>query len=268
MKFVLSTALVHFCFITLPLSAQAQEEVKLELSKPGKPFELTIHKMSGGITVTGHDKDYLVFRLPKFSMEEPQSNNRGEGLRKIQANSQNVEIEEIDNRVSLTSKNWKSRGNIEVLVPFKANLKLSCLNEGNILVENVDGQLEVQNTNGGITLSNISGSVIANALNEDLKVSFQRIDPDKAMSFTSLNGNLDIAFPNSLDATMLLETHNGDIYTAFEIDLRQEMQRDEKKNGDRRRIAYKSQIIGTVGKGGPEITLKTFNGNIYIRKSE
>ena len=82
-----------------------------------------------------------------------------------------------------------------IQVPVNTSLKLSCINGGNIVVEDISGEIEVNNINGGVKLTNVSGSVIAHALNQNVIVKLNKITPDKSMSFSSLNGDVDVTLP-------------------------------------------------------------------------
>jgi len=98
-------------------------------------------------------------------------------------------------------------------------MKLSTVNDGDIDVENVTGDLEINNTNGSITLKHISGSAVAQTVNGEVLVVFTKVNADKAMSFSSLNGDIDVTFPSSLKATVQLKSEQGEIYSDFDIQM-------------------------------------------------
>ena len=87
-----------------------------------------------------------------------------------------------------------------IQVPTRTSLNLNAINDGDIRVDQVQGELEVSCLNGAVTLTQVSGSAIAHALNGDVKVTFASIDPNKSMSFSSLNGDIDVTFPASFKA--------------------------------------------------------------------
>ena len=108
---------------------------------------------------------------------------------------------------------------LTIQVPVKTSLKLSCINGGDIVVEGVSGEIEVNNTNGGVKLTNVSGSVIAHALNKSVIVKLNKITPDKSMSFSSLNGDVDVTLPADAKARVKIKTDNGEIYTDFDVNM-------------------------------------------------
>ncbi len=153
--------------------------------------------------------------------------------------------------------------------PLATSLKLRALNQGDIVVERVQGEVDANNLNGAVTLKNISGAVVAHALNKNVTVTFDRVSPDKAMSFSSMNGDIDVTMPADVKATLRMKSENGDIYSDFDIKLdssaRKPMVEDAKGKG-KYAVKFDRAMVGTINGGGPEFQLTTFNGRIYIRK--
>ena len=48
--------------------------------------------------------------------------------------------EEENNVIRISTESWKRIIDLEIKVPFKTSLKLSCVNSGDIVVENVEGE--------------------------------------------------------------------------------------------------------------------------------
>lgn len=105
-----------------------------------------------------------------------------------------------------------------------------------------------------------------------LLVTFDLITPDKSMSFSSLNGNIDVTLPSTVKAKVAMRTDNGDIYSDFDILLdqssRQPAVEDTRGKGGRYRVRFDKATYGSINGGGPEFHFKNFNGNIYIRKGK
>jgi len=152
------------------------------------------------------------------------------------------------------------------------SLKLSCINGGDIVVDRISGEIEVNNTNGGVKLTNVSGSVIAHALNKNVVVVLNKITPDKSMSFSSLNGDVDVTLPADAKARVKLKTDNGEIYSDFDVRLDASAQKpiveDGRANRGKYRVRVDHAMYGTINGGGPEFQFQTFNGNIFIRKAK
>ena len=143
-------------------------------------------------------------------------------------------------------------------------------NDGNISVEGVDGDIVANNINGGVTLTNVSGAVVAHALNEDVKATITRF-AGKPMSFSSLNGTLDVTLPGDTKANLKLESDNGEVYSDFPVEMlapsiNQTVQ-DDRGKGGKYRLKIEKAMTGRINGGGPEITFKTFNGDIKLHRA-
>jgi hypothetical protein len=144
------------------------------------------------------------------------------------------------------------------------------VNDGNINVTGVDGELDINDVNGEVTLKNISGSAVAHALNGKVLVTFNRIDPQKPMAFSSLNGTIDVTFPADLKANISLRTDNGEVFSDFDVKLQPiapQTVEDDHAKGGKFRVKIEKTVRGTINGGGQEIQFKNFNGNIYLRKA-
>ncbi len=150
----------------------------------------------------------------------------------------------------------------------EANLELSTVNDGEIIVSNITGKLVLRNVNGPITASNINGRSIAEAVNEDISVSFATIDANEAMSFSSVNGSLNLGLPANAGVELHIDSGEGEIYSDYEVEVRPtepEVIREDGPGGVEVRV--KSVIVADVNGGGTVIKLKTLNGDIQITKS-
>ena len=135
---------------------------------------------------------------------------------------------------------------------------------------NVEGEIEANNLNGSVTLTNVSGVVVAHSLNGAVVTQMEKVTPDKPMSFSTLNGDIDVTLPAAIKATVKMETQQGSIYSDFNIDLdknpRQPTVEDGRKEGGKYRIVFDKGVVGSINGGGPEIQFKAVNGSVHIRK--
>ncbi len=252
------------------------DKLNVPLSDPSKPGFLKTSLVNGGITVKGYNgKEVIVealVRSNEFSDHDEEEDRKTKGLKRIRLTSTGLTVEEEDNVITISTESWRRTIDLKIQVPVKTSLKLNCVNSGDIEVENVEGEFDIDNVNGAVTLTDISGAVVAHALNKDLVVSFKAVDPKKSMSFSSLNGDIDVTFPKSLQATLKLKSDNGDIFSDFEMSKqeanREIMEDNTRKKGGKYRIRIEDAIVVKVSGGGQEMLFKTFNGDIMIRKGQ
>ena len=132
------------------------------------------------------------------------------------------------------------------------------------MVSNIDGDLEIGCVNGEIELNNISGSVLSNTVNGDIRGNFKSVASNQAMSFVTLNGDVDISFPASIKAMAKLKSDRGDIFTDFDMEITRSQPKVESGKG-KYKVSVESWVTGKINGGGPEYTFKNMNGNIYLR---
>jgi DUF4097 and DUF4098 domain-containing protein YvlB len=118
----------------------------------------------------------------------------------------------------------------------------------------------------------LSGSVLAHALNGPILVTLDQVDLSKPMSFSTLNGDIDVTLPDNVKANVRMKTDNGEIYSDFEVKL-DSGSRVVTNNSDRREhgayhIRLDKTFHGTINGGGPEYQFTSFNGQIFIRKKK
>ncbi|HEY9047500.1 MAG TPA: DUF4097 family beta strand repeat-containing protein [Ohtaekwangia sp.] len=282
-KQILTTALV---LITLGLilisssitKAQSNNEFTVPLSDPAKRGKLKAHLNYGSITVKGTArKDVLV----KYkSMEDGECEDCDEhdrdrdeheksksGLKRIGGGGMDLEVTENNNFVKVESDSWNHKLNLEIEVPSGFDMEVHTYNDGDLMITNVQGELELTNYNGEITALNISGSVVATTYNGEIKVTFDKVTDGAPMSFSTYNGDIDLTYPATLKASFKMKTEQGEIYTGFDMKMTSTgpVQKKDAKSGVYR-VTVDDYKRGDVNGGGAEITLKNYNGDIYLRK--
>jgi hypothetical protein len=246
------------------------DQVTVPLSDPSRPGLIDVSLVQGSITVRGTNrKDVFVTARPETDTDRRsrRSDPDPTGLRRIPQTA-GFRITEESNRVKVSADSPNRSITFEIDAPTRSSLKLSTVNGGEILVENVEGELTVSNTNGGITLNDVAGSVMAGTTNGNVRATLTRVTAQKEMAFTSLNGTVDVMLPPTTKANLRLRSGNGDVYSDFDVQLAPSapvVQENRGSNG-RYRISRNQSIVGAINGGGPEFELRTFNSNVYVRK--
>lgn len=268
MKKIIKSTIFIFSGIFISLGVFAQnngQELVVPLSNPNQPGRLEVNLNSGVISVTGYPGKEVIIGV-STDQKAYESESR-DGLKQIPNNSIGLSAREEDNVVRVNSDNWNKEINLSIRVPSSFNLNLKGLNDGEIKVENVTGEMDVSYLNGDVTLVNVSGSAVVSSQNGDVKVSFVNIRSDTPMAFSSFNGDVDVTFPASLKATVKMRSDHGDLYTDFDMNIKKSSPKVENNREDGvYKIAMEDWVLGDVNGGGPEMTFKTFNGDILIRK--
>lgn len=253
------------------LGAQDSEKIAVPLSDPSKPARveanLVMGSMMGTIRVEAYDGAEVLVEVETEMREVTRGESeRRDGLRVIPNTSAGLTVEEEDNEVEISAESWNSSVNLSIKVPRRTSLALATLN-GDIEVRGVEGEHELSNVNGGIEATGIRGSVVANTVNGPLTVSFDAVTAGKAMSFSNLNGTIEITFPPDLAADLRMRSDQGEILTDFDFEAQPTTRRVQEGGEDGGfRLKIEKEVHAQVNGGGPEIVFKNFNGDILIRK--
>jgi hypothetical protein len=136
-----------------------------------------------------------------------------------------------------------------VSVPPGVNFLAKTVN-GDVDGEGMQGDIEAHTVNGSIKLTT-TGRGVANTVNGSISVTMGRADWTEA-NFKTVNGGITLKLPATFGAELSASTVNGDIRSDFPIST---------TTIDRR------SVRGTIGGGGPRVTISTVNGSITLQKS-
>jgi len=263
------------CGLFVRSQDSSTDRIVVPLSDPGKPLILKADLVNGGISVTGYDGKEVVVESKTRGRRighEHKAKEEAAGMKRLTQETSGLEVSEEHNVVRIDTESWNATTDLIIRVPVAASLKLECVNNGDIVVDNVHGEIEAENVNGSITLTRVAGSVMAETVNGKILATFSRVAPDKAMSFVTLNGDIDVTLPADVKANVRIKSEQqGDVYSDFDIQVKAESKKtveDKRKEGGRYRVSIDNSIFGSINGGGPEFQFQTFNGDIMLRKAK
>lgn len=248
-------------------SSTPGDRISVPLSDSSRPAVVKTSLVTGGITVKAYNGKEVVVEARVHGHEASEAKAE---MKRVPIMATGLSAEEENNRVHVSVGSAQRPTDLNIMVPVRSSLILRTVN-GDISVTGVDGELDVDNVNGSVTLSNVSGTAVAHALNGRMLVTFNRINREKPMAFSSLNGDIDVTFPADLKANVTLSSDRGEVYSDFDVQLQARAQQpiveDGRGHGGKYRVKLDKSIRGSINGGGQEIQFKNFNGRIYIRKA-
>ncbi len=235
-------------------SLRAQDKLTIPFSSTTKPRKLQINLPRGNITIRAYEGQEVVVESNGFvSRARNGRKDPPPGMHRIEGDA-DPHVSEQNNTVKIDPGWLSGGGNITVQVPAQTSVNATTMS-GTIHVENISGEIEVNSMNGLVEVTNASGPVVAHSMNGRVQVSLSNVMPDKAMSFSTMNGDIDVSLPASIKANVRLRTNRGSMFTDFDF----QTTRDTRSNKDQ-------TTVGAINGGGPEIQFITFNGDIVIHK--
>ena len=262
-------SLIYTIAILLASSEVAfgQNDLKVPLSNPNSPGKLILNAVyADDIVITGYDGKEVLIILDGEEDEDGDRYNR-KGLRRISTNGVGLEVTEDNNEVRLKTSPNSHDLELEVRIPKNFSLNIQ-VTHGDLTISGVNGEHDVRATNGDVEMTRMGGSVVVNSINGDIEVEMLTVTPNTPMSFTGLNGDIDVSFPENIKFNGKMKTDYGDVYTNFDIEIDRSSSASEISSGNGKyTVTVNKWINGKVNGGGPEFLFKTLHGDIEISKN-
>jgi len=241
------------------------DRIVVPAGNSSRPRTVSCNLLNGAITVKTHASGEVIVEGESSGQREDRDSH---GMRRIGVSSRGLEAVVDDNVISVHRREG-GNGSVTITVPADTSLKLHTLS-GAIEVDGVHGEVEVHSLNGHVTLNNISGTVTADSQNGPIHVTMDRVDSSKPLAFSTLNGVVDLTFPPDFKADLTVKSSHGPVYSDFDVTLGGSRAVTEKNGSSdgRYRIRVDSTIRGSINGGGVDLTIRTLNGGVYIRKKK
>jgi hypothetical protein len=264
-------------------AARAQEfkdHIKKEFTvQKAASTVLAIYNLEGSIDVQGYAGDKVVIEIDEVIHASTQEQlETGKKEFKLGFDQKNDSIiiytaEPYDTRPGINRWNdrhieYRCQLEFTVKVPYDMNLDIRTVNKGRLAITDVGGALRTHNVNGGITIKNAKGTTEARTINGPVTINYLRVPPDTS-SYYTLNGTLEVTYPDDLSADVQFKSMNGSLFTDY--DNTETLPVAVVKNvekGSSRGTLYRLDIARRVkfGNGGRVLKFETMNGDIYIKK--
>jgi hypothetical protein len=204
--------------VVLLTTARANDEEgtsTIKFSDPSKPGKLKLSVTNGDIRIRGADAQEITVR----SEIKPQTDApRKDGLR-VLSTSSSYSLKEKDNVVTLAygdSFPMSGGGDFEITVPRNTSVIVNNSFGGDIDIGSVTGNIEIKSLNGEVKLDDVTGAALVETMNGEINVNVHSMSDGNPLSFTSMNGEVNLHLPADAKANVQLRTHNGSILTDFD----------------------------------------------------
>jgi hypothetical protein len=282
MKKSLSLFLVGMILSCTNSPAQKQvfkEHISKEFSVSSSETTLNVYNIDGFIKVEGYAGNKIIIEIDKtISAKREKDFEEGKSEFKLGFEEKNNVItayisEPFDSRPDINKHhlnidiNYDFKVNYTIKVPYETNLRISTINEGDVTVSDVKGEIKANNVNGAITLKNTSKAYDVNTVNGDVNINYTTLPPDNAKYYT-LNGDLTVTYPANLSADCTFKSFQGEFFTDFpEVEVMpSKIKKIVEKDGESTKHKLEKGSNIKIGKGGLKLNFETFNGNIYVKK--
>lgn len=246
-----------FTFLLTALLVGTIAQAQSDYTKSLNGIQWVKIESKSDITLRTHSSNELLIKSGP-SVETPE---KAKGLKLVGeggTDNTSVGFSVIQDGNTLIVTNLRKSEGAEIYLPKNQNISAKSTWNGDIEIDGFAGEIEADaQLNGSVKILNVNGPVTANTLNGELTVEFGTVKQGSPISLYSTNGAVDVSLPGNTPANLSMSTINGNVYTDFDVKLNE-------KDGLKSVLGRK--ISATINNGGVDITLKSTNGNMYLRK--
>jgi hypothetical protein len=257
------------------LNARDEEKIQKSFTMPAAGQKsLEIDNVWGSIEVIADTTDKVDLSIARTNRAESKEKlekakkevtldvSQDEGAVKLYVNGP-FRCQCDDCRHSREDDGYRVKMDFMVHVPRDIDVKVKTVNEGRVVVKNINGTFFVRNVNGDIEMDNVAGSGTARTVNGPVIVSFRQ-NPRENSEFKTVNGKIELRFAHDLSADFRFKTFNGSIYSDFPVTAMPVRAIQEERRGEK--MVYRADRFtgARVNSGGPEIQIENLNGDIRI----
>jgi DUF4097 and DUF4098 domain-containing protein YvlB len=256
------TIILSAALLLLGSNLLAQKTFKKAFSGTAQKVNILLQRSN--VSIQGHAGNELIIE-PDQALTLTPIPERAKGLKPLYNTASDntglgLEVEEVSGVMTIRKATFQ-KINYVIKVPSKADVRIEVgdWEQNDLSLKDLSGEIEITGKSSDIKLQNITGPVVANTVNGSIEVTISRLEQSKPTHISTVNGFIDVSLPADSKANVNLSTINGEIYSDADIKF---PNKDDKGLPALQRNTTNGKING----GGVELTFKTINGEIYLRK--
>lgn len=145
-----------------------------------------------------------------------------------------------------------------------------------VFVKSILSEVEVELFAGDFNASNVSGPIVANVFSGNVNIEFSEFNQNFPSSINAFSGNINVSLPELTKCDVKLRSSFGSVDSEFDLSnvkinhkpLSVEVKtlKGGKSINKQKNDANKPEINGKINKGGAELNLGSFSGDIKLTK--
>jgi hypothetical protein len=140
----------------------------------------------------------------------------------------------------------------DVTLPAGTALRLSTIS-GDLDLSGLSGPVTAKTISGDVRSVGLTGELTLRTISGDVKVTELG---GKALDATSISGDVDVSWPAAQGADLRLKTISGEVYADPAVTF----------SNLKQRVYVGYELHGSLGSGGPLVTLHSVSGDVFFRK--
>jgi hypothetical protein len=135
---------------------------------------------------------------------------------------------------------------------------------GDVNATGLRSAVDVATVSGDVEVST-TGTARAATVSGDVQATFGETDGED-MDFASVSGNVTLRLAGNVGAEVSAHTLSGEIASDFDLRVRGKDGDEDDDDDGRFHIEIGSEASGTIGRGGPRLSVNTVSGNIRLER--
>lgn len=206
------------CLLCTGLMAEGNSN-SVTFKDPGKPGKLQIYVARGDVRIRSGSENGVV-KVRSDAKPDDKEEKRDDGLRVLSSASASFTLTVNENTAELSYgkeglANLGEGADFDIVVPANTAVEIENGWGGDVTVEKLSGDVAVKGMNCEVKLKDLEGGASVETMNGEINASFAKINADKPISFSSMNGEVSLAVPADAKANVRFRSHNGTILTDF-----------------------------------------------------
>lgn len=228
---------------------------EVDLSHVKKPIRFQHHISDGDMRVFGWDRDAIEIRIESIDKNyDPEDG------------SAYLRVNTVTGEVRIESKGDMGDSDVQIGLPRDTITSFGS-GDGNILVENLCGDVDCVTSDGEVTLLNVKGRISAETEDGDILLK-QESKTEFPVSLSSNDGSIRLELAKTAEAKVYATVFDGDFtykLSGYSRILPMKSERPKGKKSWRDTLAEGQRSI-QIGKSddAPTILLSTLDGDIFI----
>ncbi len=216
---------------------------------------LSLDNVNGQIEIIGWDRDEVVIKAVKRG----KTRESVEAVQiEVDARPERIVIHTWQPASGLWSWLWQGRDDVSVhytiQVPQHARLEKITSVNGEIVIEDVSGDIKATTVNGEVRAKGAAGNLKLSTVNGKVAAVLGSLGSGQSVSLDTVNGRIEVTLPEAADAEVSATAVNGSITSEFS------------SLTVKRGFPLGGNLKGTLGNGGARVKASAVNGDITIQR--
>jgi hypothetical protein len=260
--------------------------------KAGALSKIEVYHIYGKIDIQGTNDNRIVIEIAKKNPVPKEFEVVNDNDYKKSNSNLDLNVKERGSTFSVYPSSKQAQFS-DYIIKIPSNFKVQIINDGEeierkiwsegsvqsvlkstILIDSITNEIEIETHSSNLICKDISGPVIANVFAANVDITFKEFNQVLPSSIETFSGNINVYLPSDINCNVKLHSFSGNVNSEFNLkDVKVNYSQNDVRiktiksgEGLNKQQVNNAKINGKINKGGAEINLGAFSGNINLLK--